>query len=107
MLFDAGKIIEWIEPPALRPAADLVAIRVLGDTMEPRLFAGELVVAQLGVPPARDRDCFVELLDGSGLVKSYRGLKMGHVLLGQFNPDDEVRLEATKVRALHAVIWRM
>ena len=89
VLFDAGKIIEWIEPPALRPAGDLVAIRVLGDAMEPRLFAGELVVAQLGVPPARGRDCFVELLDGSGLVKGYAGLSMGHVLLRHWNPDQD------------------
>ena len=42
-------------------------MRVIGSSMEPRLFQGELVIAQLHLAPVRDRDCLVELNDGSAL----------------------------------------
>ena len=102
-----GQVADWIDPPPTRNGTgDLIAIRVLGDSMEPRLFAGEMVLAQVGLPPARDRDCLVELVDGSAVVKTYRGQKDGQVFLHQFNPDQQVSFSATKVKALHAIIWR-
>ena len=105
--FNNSQIVDWIDPPPLwNGVGDLIAIRVLGDSMEPRLFTGELVVAQIGLPPARERDCVVELQDGGALVKTYRGQKDGKVLLEQWNPQQELKLEGASVRALHAVIWR-
>ncbi|PIB96491.1 S24 family peptidase [Caulobacter sp. X] len=105
--FAAGQVVDWLDPPPTwNGTGDLIAIRVLGDSMEPRLFTGEMVLAQVGLPPARDRDCIVEFLDGTALVKTYQGQKDGHVFLRQFNPDKQVALQATQVKALHAIIWR-
>lgn len=107
IVMNPGQVIDWIEPPPLwNGLGDLVAIRVLGDSMEPRLFSGEMVVAQIGLPPARDRDCIIEMGDGSALVKTYKGQKDGHVFAHQYNPDKGLSIDATGVKALHAIIWR-
>ncbi len=102
-----GRVIEWIDPPPLwSGAGDLIAVRVVGVSMEPRLFEGEMVVAQLALPPARNRDCLIEMQDGSALVKTYATQKDGFVFCHQWNPDKEVRLKTDDVKALHAIIWR-
>ena len=107
IVFNPGQVIDWIDPPPLwNGTGDLLAIRILGDSMEPRLFAGEMVVAQIGLPPARDRDCVIEFADGSALVKTYKGQKDGQVFAHQYNPDKEIRVAATSVRAVHSIIWR-
>lgn len=100
------QVMERIEVPAGLTRGDAVAIRVPGETMSPRLFSGEVVIVAMGVPPARNGDCLVELKDGSAMVKQYVGQKEGFVFCRQYNPDKEVRIEATKVRAIHAVAYR-
>ena len=105
--FNSGQVVDWLDPPPMwNGTGDLIAIRILGDSMEPRLFAGEMVLAQVGLPPARDRDCVIEMADGSALVKTYKGQRDGQVFAHQFNPDRQVAIPATQVRALHAIIWR-
>ncbi len=74
--------------------------------MEPRLFSGETVVVALNVTPTRFGDCVVELKDGTGLVKQYRGRRDGYVFLYQYNPEREVRLREDEIRAIHAVQLR-
>lgn len=104
---DQAHVIDWIDPPPTwNGAGDLIGIRVPGDDMEPRLFAGEMVIAQLGLPPTRDRDCVIEFADGTAVVKTYKGQKDGQVFAHQFQPDQQVAIPATQVKAIHAVIWR-
>lgn len=100
------QVLDRIEVPYGLVRGDAVAIRVAGDSMEPRLYSGEMVIVGLGVPPQRNGDCVVELRDGSALVKQYRGSRDGTVFLHQLNPDREVRIESSKVKALHAVVYR-
>jgi phage repressor protein C with HTH and peptisase S24 domain len=104
-----GQVIDWIDTPPIVQAtnADLIAIRVVGESMEPRYFAGEIVIAQVGLPPAKGRDCVIEMLDGSGLLKTYSGMRDGHVFAHQFNPARELPIPATSVKALHSVICRL
>jgi SOS-response transcriptional repressor LexA len=102
----SDQVLDRIEVPAGLTRGEVIAIRVAGDSMEPRLYAGELVIVGLNVPPTRNGDCVVELKDGSALVKQYRGQRDGTVFLFQHNPEREIRLEATKVRAMHAVVYR-
>lgn len=105
--FNSSQVVDWIDPPPLwNGAGDLIAVRVIGDSMEPRLFSGEMVVAQVGLPPQRDRDCVIEFQDGSGLLKTYRGQKDGRVFAHQWNPDKELSVDGSSVKAIHAVIWR-
>lgn len=105
--FNEGRAIDWIEgPPLWRGSGELIAVRVIGSSMEPRLFQGEMVVAQARLQPARGQDCIVEFSDGSGLVKTFCSIKDGFFLCRQWNPDKEVRVAVASVKALHAVIWR-
>lgn len=105
--FNEGRIIDWIDsPPIGDRSAQLVGVRIIGSSMEPRLFAGELVIAQINLPPARDRDCLVEFHDGSALIKTYSGERDGHVFLHQWHPEKEISVPGSSVKAIHAVIWR-
>lgn len=102
----ADQIMDRIELPGGMTRGETIAVRLPGDDMAPRLFSGEIVIVAKGVPPARNGDCLVELKDGSGLIKQYVGQREGQVFLRQFNPDEEVRIPAIQVRALHSVAYR-
>lgn len=102
----SDQVIDRIEVPAGLVRGQAIGIRVAGDSMEPRLYSGETVIVGLNVPPERDRDCVVELKDGTGMVKQYKGRRDGQIFLHQYNPDRELRIDATRVKAIHAVLYR-
>lgn len=102
----SDQVLEHIEVPYGLTRGETIAIRVAGDSMEPRLYSGELVIVELGVPPSRGGDCVVELKDGTALVKQYQGIRDQYAFLRQLNPDQEVRLPLTQVKAIHAVKYR-
>lgn len=102
----SDQVLDRIEIPAGLTRGEAFAIRVSGDSMEPRLYSGELVIVGRGVAPQKNGDCVVEMKDGSALVKQYRSQRDGVVFLHQLNPDQEIRLDATKVRTIHAVLYR-
>lgn len=101
------KPLDWIEAPPMRDTnTEVVAIRVSGDSMEPRLFSGETIYVGLNIAPARGGDAVIEFTDATALVKSYFGRRDGTVFARQYNPDKELRFPGTKVKGLHAVLWR-
>lgn len=101
------QVLDYVELPAGLARSDAFAVRVVGESMYPRLFSGETVIAERGVPPVRNREVVVELTDGTGLVKEYRGMKDGQVFLWQYNPEKEVRIPITRVRRMHSAFrWR-
>lgn len=105
---NAGQVIEWVDaPPLWNGLGDLMVVRIIGDSMEPRYFAGEAVVVTVGLPPGRGQDCLIEFHDGSAVIKNYRAQRDGFVYAWQYNPprgeDNEVRYDGASVKALHAV----
>lgn len=102
----SDQVLDRIEVPVGLSRGEIIAVRVAGDSMEPRLYSGELVIVGLGVPPNRNGDCVVELKDGSALVKQYRGQRDGYAFLFQYNPEKEVRVPLTQVKGMHAVLYR-
>jgi len=104
-----GQVIDWLELPMgieLGPGEYFV-VRALGSSMEPRIFPGENLVVRRAYPPAKGKDVVVEFTDGTGLVKTYQGQRDGHVFLEQYNPAKSINADATRVRALHAVAFRL
>ncbi|WP_303713619.1 S24 family peptidase [Brevundimonas naejangsanensis] len=99
-------VLDYLEVPAGLTRGSPIALRVVGDSMEPRLFSGETVIVGVGVSPARYGDCVVEYRDGSGMVKQYRGQRDGKVYLYQYNPEREFPVDASSVKAVHAVLFR-
>jgi transcriptional regulator with XRE-family HTH domain len=103
----AKDVVDWIDaPPFWTGPGELVAVRVFGSSMSPRLFAGEIVYAQRLLPPARGRDVLLEFKDGTGLVRTYERQAEGQIFCRRWTPEAEERFAATDVKALHAVIWR-
>lgn len=102
----ADAILDYIEIPVGLVRGEVLGLRVSGDSMEPRLHSGELLLVGLNVAPLRGGDCVIEFRDGSGIVKEYRGQRDGHFMLWQFNPEKELKIPASAVKAVHAVLWR-
>lgn len=103
-----GQVVDWADPPPFwNGMGDLMIVRIIGDSMEPRYFEGESVVVQIGLPPGKGQDCLIEFHDGSAVIKSYRGQRDGFVFAWQYNPakgeSNEVRYPGTDVKALHVV----
>lgn len=103
----SDQVLEMIELPYGLARPDAFGVRLTGESMYPRLRSGELVVAEPGLAPVRNGEVLVELQDGTGLVKEYRGQKDGFLFLWQYNPEDEVRIPLTRVRRIIAAWpWR-
>jgi SOS-response transcriptional repressor LexA len=104
-----GQIIEWLQLPLgleLGPG-DWFAVRSIGSSMEPRIFPGEYLVVRRGFPPGHNKDVVVEFTDGTGVVKTYKAQRDGRVFVEQFNPQKGLDYDATKVRRLHGVAFKI
>ena len=99
-----GRILDSIElPMGMRLRGEYFVVRAFGSSMEPRIWAGERKLAQRNVPPGKDQDVVIEFNDGSGVLKTYRRQKDGHIFVFQYNPEKEIRYDASSVKALHAI----
>lgn len=102
-----NQIIDWVDaPPYSTVSGEIAAIRILGESMEPRLFAGEEILIARGLSPARGKDCVIEFHDGSAVVKTYERSRDGRVFARQYNPEQLIDYSADEVKKIHAVIWR-
>lgn len=108
IVWNVDQPLDWVEAPPIRAgsATEVVAVRVHGDSMEPRLFSGETIYIGLNLAPARNGDAVIEFKDGSALVKSYAGRRDDRLYAQQYNPSKLLDWPATKVRGVHAVLWR-
>lgn len=103
--FTPGQFEDAIKlPRGLTLSDEYFAVQAIGSSMEPRIFAGERRLARLNTPPSRDTDVVVEFHDGTALLKTYKSQRDGLIYCHQWNPDKEVRIEATKVKALHSLL---
>lgn len=103
----SDQVLDFAEVPAGIVRGEAFIVRLTGESMYPRLRSGESVLVERGVPPVRNDEVLVELTDGTGIVKEYRGQKDGYLFLFQYNPEGEVRLPLTQVRNIHAAWpWR-
>lgn len=100
------RVLDFLDPPPFwNGSGDLVYVRVVGESMEPRIFSGEVVPVRLNLPPGRGDDCLIEFTDGTAVVKTYQHRRDGRVFAHQYNPDKGVDFDAMHVAALHTV-WR-
>jgi SOS-response transcriptional repressor LexA len=104
-----GQVLEWYELPhgLLLGPGEFFIIRPIGSSMEPRIFAGDPVVCRRNYPPARDKDVVIEFTDGAGVIKTYQGQRAGRVFAKQWNEEKTLDYDASKVRALHAVAFKL
>lgn len=96
-------------PPALDDAPGAYAVYVVGNSMEPRYFAGEVVFVHPG-KPYRKGD-FVIVQVGSpedseiqGYIKQFVTLSPTTLTLKQLNPSREVEFPRNRVVSIHRIV---
>ena len=105
---DVREPVDFIDaPPWLNENREAYAVYVVGESMEPRYFSGEIVFAQPG-PPARSGDFVVaQLRDENGnyfaIVKQLLSVDDGTVVFKQFNPDTTLTYEKAQLRRIHVI----
>lgn len=89
--------------PSRDPSA--YALRVKGDSMQPRIRPGELIVVEPNSPVAPGDDVLVKLRDGRRLVKQLLYRRAGNVVLGSINTaHTPVTIPQDEVEALQLVV---
>lgn len=93
-------------PPFISAEADAYAVRVIGTSMEPRYFAGEIVYALRGIPPRQHDFVVVQFRRGEemrAMVKQFVSADNGLVRLRQYNPPEDTKLERAVVVSLDTI----
>lgn len=89
--------------PSRDPSA--YALRVKGDSMQPRIRPGELIVVEPNSPVSPGDDVLVKLTDGRRLVKQLLYRRAGNVVLGSINTaHTPVTIPQDEVEALQLVV---
>ncbi|MBR9766002.1 MAG: helix-turn-helix transcriptional regulator [Rhodobacteraceae bacterium] len=99
---DDGGSLDEIDPmPGLGPEA--VAVRVVGDSMYPRYFDGDILVydQHVSMRDAHGQECVVALADGRRLIKVVR-LRNGVVSLESYNHQP---IEDADIEWAAPVLW--
>ena len=74
--------------------------------MAPRYFRGELVYLHPGKPVTAERDCVIELQDGTVLLRRCQSQQEDRMVVRQFSPDCEKDIFRRQIRAVYAVVGR-
>ncbi len=111
-IFSSHDVVDRVRRPASL-AANKVAygLYVEGDSMEPQLYAGELIIADPSKKP-RPRDRVVLVItrqDGEGTesvayVKELVRVAADKVVVRQFNPAREMEFPRSSVASMHRVL---
>ncbi len=99
----ARAVEEWVSRAFSDGDPKAYALRVRGDSMVPRYFPGEIVIAQPRIQP-RDGDfACVQLVNGERLIKRVFRTSTGWILrsLNEAYPQREVRMN--EVHAVHVI----
>lgn len=96
-------------PPGLAGAADVYAIYVIGDSMEPMIAAGELRFVHPHRPVQVGDVVILQVREGKdepvqAYVKKLVRRTNGKIVLQQFNPDRQLAFDAKHVVAIHRVL---
>lgn len=106
-----GQIVDHVRrPPGIEGLRDVFALYVVGESMSPWREPGDLVYVTRARQPRPGDYVVAELLpqrEGdppSALLKRFVGLKGDRLVLEQYNPRQELRLDRRRVHQLHRVI---
>lgn len=95
-----------VAPSYLEGSMNAYAVLVVGDSMQPRFYAGETLFVHPGLPVKHNDWVVLQLQAGDehhALVKQYINTSNGDVVLRQLNPEKELKFKKTDVIALHKI----
>jgi phage repressor protein C with HTH and peptisase S24 domain len=108
-----GQVVDMVEcPPSLEAVSDAYAVYVVGDSMEPRYYAGEIVYVHPNKPYKRNDFVVVQInVDGEeaphGFIKQFVSLSPTTLTLCQFNPKKEIEFPRKKLLSIHRIVGVM
>lgn len=104
MFLEDGPIDYVPRPPVLRNVRDAYAIYVVGESMVPRYRPGFLLHINPYKPPRRDNGVVIYKRDQAVLIKEFVEASPTELVLRQFNPDIELRIDRSDIVEFHTVV---
>lgn len=102
---DIANPIAWRRIPEwLRGSKGAMALRISGDSMEPRYYHGDLLWISPERPIRRNDFVLLEYVDGRGVIKRFLGSKGEAVEVEQLNPRRKLSIRRTDLRRILRVI---
>jgi phage repressor protein C with HTH and peptisase S24 domain len=109
-IWNGNKIADVLAPPSLANVPNAYAVYVVGDSMEQRYFAGELVFVNPNLP-VRQRDfVVVQILSAvegdppDAYVKQFVSQSASNIRLMQFKPKKTIEFPVNRVISVHRII---
>jgi phage repressor protein C with HTH and peptisase S24 domain len=106
-----ASVLEMIEAPAAVAAVpDAYAVRVVGESMEPRYQSGETVYVHPRMPVKKGDYVLVQITedgnDGAvmGYIKRLVSIDDKRLIVEQLNPDKEMVFARSRVKSVHRIV---
>jgi phage repressor protein C with HTH and peptisase S24 domain len=108
-ILNGNRIIDVLAPPSLQGVPDAYAVYVVGDSMEPRYFAGEAVFVNPRLPVRRGDFVVAQIAVEDGepphaYIKRFVARDARILRLEQFNPRKALEFPVRRVISVHRII---
>ncbi len=108
-VLSGNQVSEVLAPPSLSHVRDAYAVYVVGDSMEPRYFAGETVFVNPRLPISRGAFVVAQISRGEeaeprAYVKRFVSQDAKRLRLEQYNPKKMLEFAMSAVVAIHRIV---
>ncbi len=108
-ILSGNQVSEVLAPPNLSHVPDAYAVYVVGDSMEPRYFAGETVFVNPRLPIGRGSFVVAQISKGQeseprAYVKRFVSQDAKRLRLEQYNPKKVLEFPMSTVAAIHRIV---
>jgi SOS-response transcriptional repressor LexA len=108
-ILSGNQVSEVLAPPSLSHVPDAYAVYVVGDSMEPRYFAGEIVFINPRLPISRGAFVVAQISKGQeaeprAYVKRFVSQDVKRLRLEQYNPKKIFEFPISTVVAVHRIV---
>ena len=108
-ILNGNRIVDVLAPPSLQGVPDAYAVYVVGDSMEPRYFAGEAVFVNPRLPVRRGDFVVAQIAVEAGepphaYIKRFVARDSRLLRLEQFNPRKTLEFPVRSVISVHRII---
>ena len=108
-ILNGNRIADVLAPPSLQGVPDAYAVYVVGDSMEPRYFAGEAVFVNPRLPVRRGDFVVAQIAVEEGepphaYIKRFVAREARSLKLEQFNPKKTLEFPMSRVISVHRII---
>jgi phage repressor protein C with HTH and peptisase S24 domain len=108
-ILSGNQVSEVLAPPNLSHVPDAYAVYVVGDSMEPRYFAGETVFVNPRLPISRGAFVVAQILKGQeaeprAYVKRFVSQDTKRLRLEQYNPKKILEFPISTVGEIHRIV---